>query len=91
MSEDLDHYPSVTAVADLKERLEGQQRIIDRVARSKSVHDLNYRSELDALWACVEFLAQVADGVPHEEVIVRDYFARTPTRRRKWWKRFKKD
>lgn len=42
--------------------------------------DEKYRAELDALWACVEVLAQAADGA--EEIEVPDYFG-DPKRRLK--------
>lgn len=51
----------------LKKRLQAQQR------KMKKNDAYVYRAELDALWACVEVLAQAVDG--KSSVIVPDYFS----------------
>lgn len=59
----------------LKDRLQSQHDGLAHVEDDDSAGRLMVRAELDALWACVEVLAQRLDGV--EEPVARDYFAET--------------
>lgn len=62
-------------LAAVKARLQGQQELIADAATDGDVLTRRtFRAELDALWACVEVLAQVVDGEAPERVSVPDYF-----------------
>lgn len=59
----------------IKLRLKSQQAIVGEAAEDDGVRArLQIRAEHDALWECVETLAQLEDGKALAEVTVRDYF-----------------
>jgi len=60
----MDAYDVVDAI---RTRLQGQQAKLDRGSNQV------YRAELDALWAAVEVLAQLASG--QSKVVVPDWFS----------------
>ena len=60
----MDAYDAVNAI---RTRLQGQQAKL-----GKSSNQV-YRAELDALWAAVEVLAQIASG--QSKVVVPDWFS----------------
>lgn len=82
-----DPYPTVTIVSNLKDRLKIQQATIHKVARDEETDWLNIRSELDALWECVEAISQIVDGISPEQAIIHDYFSDSKQTRRHWWTR----
>ncbi len=75
-----DNWPVVTLTSEIKERLQSQQAIVDSFRGDHA--RTHIRAELDALWECVEVIAQVLDGMPPEHAIVRDYFGDSAKRRR---------
>lgn len=61
-------------VAAIKTRVQTQQNLIPTEPYDRYVN-LSRRAEFDALWAAIEVIAQVVDGVNIDDVTVRDYFA----------------
>lgn len=64
---------AATLVQQVKQRLQSQHDGLCNIEDPRTMTRLMNRAELDALWECVELLAQRLDGV--EDPIVRDYFA----------------
>jgi hypothetical protein len=64
----------VDTMAAIKQRLQSQQKALQVASRGDESAFLMLRAEMDALWACVEVLAQAADG--RDPVIVPEYFSR---------------
>lgn len=63
-----------SVVHAIKLRLKEQQSAIGTNSKDETAR-LVIRAELDALWACVEVLAQRIDGKPQGEIEVRDYWS----------------
>lgn len=64
---------AATLVQQVKERLQSQHDGLHLIEDGGKATRLMVRAEMDALWECVELLAQRLDGV--EVPQVRDYFA----------------
>jgi len=71
---------AATLVQQVKERLQSQHDGLHHIEDDGTATRLMVRAEMDALWECVELLAQRLDGVEFPRV--RDYFAEVHSVRR---------
>jgi hypothetical protein len=67
LTDSLSVMQTLDVIDAVKKRLQDQQSKLEKDS------SFIYRAELDALWACVEVLAQAIDG--HKDIVVPDYFS----------------